>query len=258
MSRRLVACATGLLLACGARTEPGEAGSGGGGIPADGGGSVDAVAGDAVAGDAAGGDALVETGPPCPDGGPLEAVYALDGATILYRYDPRTGKAVELGTLDCGNSNVPWTMTATTGRAYVVYTDWSLYAVDLATLACTPTAFQPGQLGLDDEFGVAAYGSGASERIFYYGVPTGASRAILAVSDTVSFAMTKVGDVASPAGGASFPVNLTADEAGHLYAFSPLGLVQEIDSTNAAVLRSVDTGVISHSTWATIAYGSAL
>ena len=163
-----------------------------------------------------------------------------------------------LGTLDFGDESGPWTMTATTSHAYVVFTDWSLYAVDLATLTCTPTAFQPGQLGLDFEFGVAAYGSGAAERIFYYGVPTGGSGAILAVSDTSSFVLTKVGDVASPPGGASFPVDLTADEAGHLYAFSPLGRVQEIDSASAAVIQSVDTGVTSQSTWATIAYGSAL
>jgi hypothetical protein len=53
-------------------------------------------------------------------------------------------------------------------------------------------------------------------------------------------------------------VNLTAGSDGMLYAFSPLGLVMQIDPSTAAVVRAVDTGVTSDGTWATIAYGSKL
>jgi hypothetical protein len=131
--------------------------------------------------------------------------------------------------------------------------------VSLPSLACAPTAFQAGQLGLDEEFGVAAVGSGANERLYVYGVPGGSGGPILAVSDTTSFVLSEVGPVLpAPPGEGGFPVNLTADASGRLYAYSPLGLVQEIDSTSGAVLQSVDSGVVSQGTWATIAYGGDL
>ncbi|HEX3345955.1 MAG TPA: hypothetical protein VHS09_15330 [Polyangiaceae bacterium] len=236
---RLVAVAA-LLLACG--------GACGGRSELDDGRQAGAASPDGSAG-----DALAS----CGAGGPTQTAYALDGAGVLYRYDPATGRSTVLGAPDCGNASVPWTMTASNERAFIVYTDWTLDAVSLTTLACTPTAFQSGQLGLDAEFGVAAVGAGASEKLFVYGVPSGGSNAILAVSDTRSFVLAKLGDVLpSPAVG-RFPVNLTADASGHLYAFSPLGLVEELDASNGTVLRSVDTGITSE-TWATLAYGGAL
>jgi hypothetical protein len=242
-----LALALSLLGGCGARTQPGGLSSTG--LPPD------ASAGDDARVPA---DASPDTPAGCPDGG-SEVVVALDSAGGLYRYYPATGSSISLGTPACDDSNVQWTLTATAAHAYIAYTDGSLYVVDLATMVCTPTAFQPGQLGLDFDFGIAAVGSGASEQLYYYGVPTSGESPILAVSDTQSFVLEEVGAIspAPPASG-GFPVNLTADGAGHLYAFSPVGLVQEIDATSAAVLQAVDTGVTSGSTWATIAYGSRL
>jgi hypothetical protein len=231
------------LLGCGARTGFELSSS-----PSDAAGATDASPGDAGASsDAA-----------CKDGGPLELVYVFDEVGVLYRYDPLTGHSEALGTPNCGNSSVPWTMTVSSDTAYVVYTDWTLYAVNLATLACSPTPFQAGQLGFEPQFGVAISGTGASERLFVYGLPSGSSNPILAVSDTVAFNLTRVGDIQPAPPPSSFPVNLTADATGNLYAFSPLGLVQKIDSATGTVLESVDTGVTSTSTWATIAYGPDL
>ena len=154
-------------------------------------------------------------------GGAVEVSYVFDAVGVLYRYDPRTARPTRLGAPNCGNGNVPWTMTASREHAYVVYTDWTLYAVDLVTLACSPTSFRSGQLGLDSEFGVAVSGSGATERLFVYGQPTGGTSPILAVTDLSSFVLTKVGDVRPAPPVSSFPVNLTADATGHLIAFSP-------------------------------------
>jgi len=193
----------------------------------------------------------------CGDGGPSAVAYLLDSAGNLYSYDPDTGQQTLLGTPSCGNSNVQWTMTAGRDHAYIVYTDWSIYRVDLATLECSPTPFAPGQLGLDFEFGVALTGSGASEQLYYYGVPTGGSSAILAVSDTVSFALTLVGDVAPmPPGAPLFPVNLTADNAGHLFGYAPEpnGYLVEIDATSGAVLLAVDESLPSGPPYATLSY----
>jgi hypothetical protein len=197
----------------------------------------------------------LDSGARCSDGGPSVLAYVLDGAGVLYRFDPVSARVERLGAPDCGNDNVPWTMTASREKAYIVYTDWTLYVVNLATLACAPTLFQAGQLGIAEEFGVAVSGSGASERLFVYGLPAGSRAPILAVSDTSSFVLSKVGDVLPAPPLASFPVNLTADTTGaNLYAFSPLGLVQKIDPATGAVLDAVDTGVTTGSTWATIAY----
>jgi hypothetical protein len=196
--------------------------------------------------------------PPCNDGGPTELAYTLDAVGHIHRYDPRTGHADDLGAPSCGNSNVQWTMTASRDKAYIVYTDWTLFTVDLATLVCTQAPFSAGVFGDSGQFGVAVSGSGASERLFVYGLPSGSNVPVLAVADTTSFAMKQVGTVAPAPPPSSFPVNLTADLAGHLYAFSPGGLVQEIDPATARVVRSVDTGVTTMSTWATIVDGDGL
>ncbi len=193
----------------------------------------------------------------CGDGGPSEVAYLLDSVGNLYSYDPDSGQETMLGTPSCADSNVQWTMTAGRDHAYIVYTDWSIFQVDFATLDCSPTPFVPGQLGLDFEFGVALTGSGASEQLYYYGVPTGGSSAILAVSDTVSFALALVGEVAPmPRGGPLFPVNLTADNAGHLFGYAPepSGYLLEIDATSGAVLLAVDESLPSGPPYATLSY----
>jgi len=234
------------VLACGSRTDPGLLESQG-----------DAAAGiDASPG--ADAPALLDVVGPCNGGKPSEIVYALDGSGVLYRYDPHTGATMKVGAPDCGNPNVPWTVTISPTTAYIVYTDWTLYAVDLATLACAPTPFQSGQLGLDAEFGVAIAETAAGEKLYVYGLPSGGPGPILAVTDTSSFVLTKVGDILPAPPATSFPVNLTADTSGHLYAYSPLGLVQEIDQATGSVLQAVDTGVATTSTWATITYGTEL
>jgi len=198
-----------------------------------------------------------DVGGRCGDGGPLEVAYVLDSSGNIYRYHPETGQEVMLGTPNCGDSNVQWTMTAGRDHAYIVYTDWTIYSVDLATLECSPTPFVSGQLGLDFEFGVAVVGSGASEQLYYYGVPSGASTAILAVSDTVSFSLTPVGSVDPMIpGGPLFPVNLTADGSGHLFAYAPepTGYLMEIDAADGAVLLAVDESLPSGPPYATLSY----
>jgi hypothetical protein len=195
----------------------------------------------------------------CADGGPSVLAYALDDVGTIHRFDPQTAQVQPLGTPDCGNGNVQWTMTASNRAAYIVYTDWTLYRVDLATMICAPTPFQASQLGLDGEFGVAVTGSGASERLFVYGVQTGHTDPILAVTDTTSFSMSVVGSVLPAPPVDSFPVNLTADDvSGTLYAFSPGGWLQKIDPATAKVLDAADSGVTTTSTWATLAFGPQL
>jgi hypothetical protein len=246
------------LLACGSRTDLGPAPpSSDAGLVTDAPSEADAARCCDVGDGASPPDAAtpVDAGKGCNDGGPIEVSYVFDAVGVLYRYDPLTARTTRLGAPSCGNGSVPWTMTASRKNAYVVYTDWSLYAVDLVTLACSPTAFRPGQLGLETEFGVAVSGSGASERLFVYGEPRGGAP-ILAVTDLGSFVLTKVGDILPAPPAPSFPVNLTADATGHLYAFSPGGLLQKIDSATGAVLDAAQTGITTGGTWASFTLGS--
>jgi hypothetical protein len=236
---RSVGAAT--MTACGARTPLDLSDS-----PSDGGYAADAF--------------FLVDGAPAACGGntPIEVSYLLDGDGVLYRYDPLAAGPTTLGAPNCGNVNVPWTMTVSRENAYVVYTDWTLYAVDLATLACSPTAFHSGQLGLDEEFGVAVSASGGTERLFVYGEPSSGGNPILAVSDLSSFALTKVGDILPPPPAETFPVNLAADATGLLYAFSPGGYLQQIEAATGAVVQAARTGVVTMSTWASLTAGTSV
>jgi hypothetical protein len=246
------ACAAALL-ACGARTQLD--------VP---GGSQPVADGGPTSGDGGPTNPVdssippAEAGTPCDDGGHPELSYVLDDVGTIYRYDVLTGKVTALGTPNCADDNVQWTMTASRTTAYILYTDWTLYAVDLSTLVCTQTPYQTGQLGFDFDYGIAVSSASGTEKLYVYGLPTGATNPILAVSDLTSFVLTEVGDILPAPPPSTYPVNLTADTQGHLYAFSPLGWVQQIDAATGAVLQSKQTDVTTMTTWATLTRGSDL
>jgi len=191
----------------------------------------------------------------CGDGGLLANSYLYDGNEI-YRYDPLTGQVTAVGVPSCLGQGGPWTMTASGNTAYLVFNDGSIDAVDLTTLTCSATPFQPAQLGF--EFGVAATLAGGAPQIFYYSLPSAGGAPILAVSDTLTFVVTEVGPIVPVPPASSFPVNLVADATGELYAYSPDGLVQRINPATGAVVQAVQTNVTTGSTWATLPYGSQL
>jgi hypothetical protein len=197
---------------------------------------------------------------PCGEdgGGPVEVAYALGNTGVLYRYDPVRAKATALGTPNCPNDNVQWTMTASRENAYIPYTDGTLYAVDLASLACSQTPFQVGQLGIEPDYALAVANIGGTEKLYVYGETSPGSGPILAVSDLSTFVLTEVAAVSPMPPPATYPVNLTADTLGHLYAFSPGGWIQQIDAATGKVLKSEQTNVTTDGTWATLTYGAEL
>jgi hypothetical protein len=200
----------------------------------------------------------IEAGSACDDGGPPEISYLLDSSGTLYRYDTQTQFTLPLGIPNCGDDNVQWTMTASRENAYIVYTDWTLYAVSLSTLACSPTPFPASPIDIGSEFGVAVADIGGVEKLYVYAEDSEGNGPFLAVTDLASFQLTKIGDVLPPPPADTFPVNLTADTMGHLYAFSPGGFVQKIDATTGSVLHSVQTNVTTSGTWASLTYGPEL
>jgi hypothetical protein len=191
----------------------------------------------------------------CNDGGPSELAYVLDGAGVLYRFNLSNEHYEALGTPECDDSNGLWTMTVSRENAYIAYQDGAIFAVDLTTLACSQTAFQPGQLGLEDEFGLAIAAIGGAEKLFVYGETSDGTGPIIAESDLSSFVLAKVADVTPAPPPGSFTVNLTADAFGHLYAFSPDGTLLQIDTATGALLQRIRTGVTTDGTWAQATYG---
>lgn len=226
----LALCAGAALTACGARsTLEGETGASGTG---------------------AGGTSPV--GPPCA-GATLKA-YVCDENETLYTFDPATLATTPIGQLGCPANGIPWTMTVDgAGAAYVIYDDWNVYRVDLATFACTQTPYAPGQLGFTGEEGIAVAAIGGVDRFFVYGsnpTPT------LAMSDLTSFVLSPVGPATPPTG--AFPVAIQGDAFGHLYALSQDSVFFELDSATAGVTHLDHTSLPGGGNWAVMAYGDQI
>jgi hypothetical protein len=200
---------------------------------------------------AAAGDAGDE-GAACPVGGPTAYLWTADAA--LYTFDPATLQTTLLGVVSCPSDQPPWTMTVSgSGFGYMIYDDWNIYRVDLATLACTPTPYVPGQLGFTGEEGVAVAREDGVERFFVFGdgtVPT------LAVSDFTSFVLSEVGP-ATPDPDA-FPVAVQGDASGRLYALSQTGTFFELGSTPAEVSDLAQTTLGEPDNWAILRYGAGI
>lgn len=192
------------------------------------------------------------TGPRCGDAA-LKA-YLCDENKTLYAFDPATLATTPIGHVSCPTDTIPWTMTVDgAGSAYLIYDDWSIYRVDLGTLACTKTPYAPGQLGFTGQEGIAVAAVDGVDRFFVYGsnpTPT------LAVSDLTSFVLSSVGPATAPAG--AFPVAVQGDAFGHLYAFSQDSLFFELDSATADVTHVNHTSLQGGGTWAVMAYGDRI
>jgi hypothetical protein len=191
----------------------------------------------------------------CPDGG-LPTAYLLDEAGALYTFSPATLETVLLGTPDCGTTELPWTVSVSReGVAYLVFEDWNIYAVDLASLGCKKTAFQPGQLGISEEFAIAISRATPTERMFVYGQPPGMPGPILTSTDLTSFVLTEVGPVL-PLTMPETAFDMQADLLGHLFVFTVDGLLTEIDATTAQVTISSQTDFppSEDSSWAVMTY----
>jgi hypothetical protein len=233
-------CAGAALAACGARStlvgETGATAAGASGTGASGTGASSTTTG----------------GPTCADA-TLKA-YVCDENETLYTFDPATLATTPIGYMSCPTGAITWTMTVDgAGAAYLIYDDWSIYRVDLTTLACTQTPYAPGQLGFTGEEGIAVAAVNGVDRFFVYGsnpTPT------LAVSDLTSFVLAPVGPATPPTG--AFPVAIQGDAFGHLYAFSQDSTFFELDSATADVTHLDHTSLQGGGNWAVMAYGNQI
>jgi hypothetical protein len=190
----------------------------------------------------------------CPDGAAPTA-YLLDQNGSLYTYSPQTLRADFVATPKC-TSALPWTLSVSReGVAYLVYEDWRIYAFDLKTHACTPTPYRTGQLGISSGQGIAVSRASSTETLFVYGRPAGSVTTLLARADLTSFVLSEVGQpIASTSPETGF--DMQADLSGHLFVYTPDGVVAELDATTAAVIdsRAVGFPPFSDSSWAIMTY----
>lgn len=159
----------------------------------------------------------------------------------LYRFDASTRVATAVGSLPCATSATPFTMAVGAGAAYVLYSDASLFRVDVRTLACTKLPFNPGQLGLPGNSAIAVSSFGDRDALFVYGPRSGACTATLATYDLVTFEMREVGAVL-PNPTTGFPLEMKADAYQRLLAMSSDGVIFAIDRATALVQGRTETG----------------
>jgi len=172
----------------------------------------------------------------------------------LLTFDPNTLATQSLGIPLCPTTSLPWTLSVSrTGFGYLLYEDWNIYRVDLATLECTRTAYVPFQLGFQGQEGIAVSRDAGPERLYMYGM--GTSGPTLAVTDLTSFVLAPVGLV-KPLPTTWFPFKIQGDAEGTLFALAQSGEVAEIDSATATV--TVDVGTNWHASDAVMTYGSAV
>jgi len=157
----------------------------------------------------------------CPDAD-ATYVYVVTSQNELFSFYPPTLTFRFIGNLVCPAKagETPFSMAVDRkGKAYVVYTDGSLFAVSTATAACTSTAWKP-QVGTFTTFGMgfASEMGGPTERL-YIADSNGvnATSRGLATIDVTSFALNVIGPFSPPLPRAE----LTGTGDGRLYAFWP-------------------------------------
>lgn len=152
-----------------------------------------------------------------------DLVYVLSrDDSQLYTFDPSSLSFTALGRVDCDTSQSPGSMSVSrSGTAYVRYADDSVYAVDLGTLACTPTSYSDRRTGFDS-FGMG-YATDAADtwRDQLY-VANGTTLGIL---DTATWSITTLGRMPSQS-------ELTGNAAGELWALLPLETPAELIQLN--------------------------
>jgi hypothetical protein len=201
-------------------------------------------------------DAIVpaEGGVGCA-GGVAPTAYLLDESGDIYVFDPASVSVQFLGTPSCNDETGPFTLSVSReGKAYVLYSDWQIFEVDLATFHCSSTPFQLGQLGLSSELAIAVSRASGVEKLLVSGVSDNSGAPILAESNLTSFVLTKVGDILPVPPSETFPIDMQADLTGHLYGLSDDGFVLEMDVNTGAVETTGEVPVNPDDSWAIMAY----
>jgi hypothetical protein len=171
------------------------------------------------------------------------AAFLVSPVGNFYSFDPQAAKARRLGVLSCPSapSASPFTMTVASDAAYVVYSDATLFRVELSTLKCTSTGFAEEQL--------AAIGTarGNPESLLMYSCtprPQEACAPTLSRIDLSSFMLTELGPI-QPVPVIGYPVDAKGDAYGRFFALDASGSLIEVDTSTLALLGEDQTGLVA-------------
>lgn len=184
----------------------------------------------------------------CPDAG-ATLVYVITETNDLFSFYPPTLAFTRIGPLSCPAQpgTTPFSMAVDRqGIGRSVFSDGTLYLVDMRTAACKGTTFQPDQLGFQTFcMGYAANGGDAGDagETLYVAecnvmtIPPPDSMG-LATLDTTSLTLSFVGPFSPPIRGPE----LTGTGDGRLFGFytNPTGSgshIVQIDRSTGAILQ---------------------
>ena len=205
---------------------------------ADSGAAVDSGAAADSAADSGEADsgATEETSDPAPEDDcdhTSDLIYVLSrDDSALYLFDPDALTFSSLGRLSCGTSASPGSMAVSRdGQVFVRLSDNTLYAVDLATMACTRTAYSDRSTGFDS-FGMGYATDDADtwrDQLYV------ANEERVGRLDTETWEITPIASMPSQS-------ELTGNAAGELWAFLPLespAQLIEVDKDDGARLNTL-------------------
>lgn len=162
-----------------------------------------------------------------------DLVYVLERAeSRLYTFDPDARAFTSVGRVSCGTSQTPASMAVSRGGvAYVRYADNAVYAVDLATMACSPTTYSDRRTGFD-AFGMGYATDTADtwrEQLYV------ANEGSVGVLDPATWTIAPLGRLPSQS-------ELTGNADGELWAMLPLetpAQLARVDTTTGATAETV-------------------
>ncbi|TNE85897.1 MAG: hypothetical protein EP330_23450 [Deltaproteobacteria bacterium] len=178
-----------------------------------------------------------------------DLVYVIDRADeAIYTFDPETAQFAFVGALDCGMfEGTPASMAVgRDGVAWVRYSSNTLFAVDLATMDCTPTSMGSG-------FGSYGMGFATENAETWRDELFLANRNQLARLDPMTGGLENLGALPSQS-------ELTGNAAGELWAFLPLEMparLVRLDKQTAAPVEgyslpaftTADLDTFAFATW---------
>ena len=175
----------------------------------------------------------------CPDAGDT-LVYVISSENGLFSFYPPTLAFTKIGDIDCSSAaSTPYSMAVDrTGIAYSVFADGTLWQIDTADAACSPTSYQPAPENEPfHNFGMGFAGDQNGETLYVADANFNVDSLGLASLDTKTFTRTFIADFQP-----ELPrCELTGTGDGRLFAFclftSGTGSeIAEIDPKTAKVI----------------------
>jgi hypothetical protein len=187
-------------------------------------------------------------------------VYLITSETILYRFDPATNTMTSKGAISCPAEGgaTPFSMGVDrTGRAFVVYNDGELFAVEVETAACTDIGYEQNQEDFDVfGMGFAIDDDQMGETLYVAEITFGEDSLGLGTIDTQTLDLDFVAPFSTTFGSA---IELTSSDDGRLFGynldeFGAGGWVIQIDKATAEILETTflpvgNSGALAFAQW---------